>query len=150
MIQIKSALYFLLLLGILTGCQSHSVKELPLTPQPLAVFEHEIVWLTTSTSSTSQEQQVNSFNLKLKDRLKMYGANNIQTTNKSGSSNKGLIIISKINTDNEEGAYQLSILRENRELIHGSYPNTLKGEEVAINKFLMSIHKKIVNADKYF
>jgi hypothetical protein len=142
MIQIKSPLYFLLLLGILTGCQSHSVKELPLTPQPLAVFTHEIVWLTTSTSNTSQKQQVNSFNLKLKDRLKMYGANNVQTINKASPSNKGLIIISKINTDNEEDAYQLSILRENRELIRGSYPNTPEGEEVAINKFLMSIHQK--------
>jgi len=79
----------------------------------------------------------------------MYGANNVQTINKASPSNKGLIIISKINTDNEEDAYQLSILRENRELIRGSYPNTPEGEEVAINKFLMSIHQKIVNADKY-
>ncbi|KXJ52244.1 MAG: hypothetical protein AXW15_03810 [Neptuniibacter sp. Phe_28] len=150
MTQIKQSLYFLLLLSLLTGCQSQATKAPPLAPAPLAVFAHETVWLTTSSANTAKSQQIKRFNLKLKDRLKMYGAHNIKTVNPANQPTDGLIIVSQINTDSDERTYQLSILRKNRELIRGTYPNTPEGDEVAISQFLMSIHQKIVTAGTYF
>ena len=151
MIQIIRWICFSFLISsLIMGCQSQQTNKQPLSPSHLAVFQHETVWLDTSTSSISGSKKIRSFNEKLKARLKMYGANQIKARNWTGKAPEGLVIITTIPPKNSKHGYQLTILRKNRELISESYPNINEGEQLAINGFLMSIHKKIINAESYF
>lgn len=143
-------LFITLLIPILiAGCQSQPAIKQPITPQHLAVFKQETIWLITS-STRSNVTQVKHFNEQLKDRLKLYGATKIVFATQPPSDKQGLSITSQINNATPETQYHLTVSRRSRELISESYPNSGSGADLAINQFLMLIHQKIEQADSYF
>lgn len=143
--------YSLLLILLISGCQSTAQQHQTLLPSPLAVFKHEKIWLATHIPASQNQHLIAQFNHKLEKRLSLYGAKNIQTLTDSNLPNTGLVINSAIVSKGGLPVYQMTIYRRQRELIAESYPaNIADSDEKAINQFLASIHYKIATANQLF